>query len=130
MSQLLSPVLLRDECRGIYIPQSFANDFECVDGDGLTPETTKLINVWHGIPVDDLELLKQGPDNESYWQVWDEVLEKAWMITPERVKLTLYQDGNLFAIPHHPSFCFACWVGEPAEDCDNTHHEDGSVYAE
>jgi hypothetical protein len=67
---------------GIYIPQHFAKYFA---------------HDWN-VPIDDINELLRGPESgENYWQVWDEVLDKAWRDSSDG-KLYLFQYGDLFAV--------------------------------
>lgn len=118
--------LLLDECRGRFIPRDFVNGFKI--SDVRVPEGGPVPNVWYGVGVADIEHCSDY-DSEWYWHAWDDILNNAWLVDENGIRWTLYQDGSLFVVPEHPSFCFSCWVGEPSEECDNTHHEDGSVYA-
>ena len=71
-------MLLINGAYGIYIPQMFAFMFKAQ----LSEQDAK-----------DLE----SPDNEYYWDAWDDVLNKTFII--EGVVCTLEQDGDLWAIP-------------------------------
>ena len=51
--------LIADNHYGIYIPQHIAESGVLAVG---------------GIDVEDVEILKMGPDHEWYWDVWDAVL--------------------------------------------------------
>lgn len=80
--------LLLDDARGIYIPQAFYEGFD--------------FGEW-GLNVSDYTELS-SPDNEGYWDAWDELLQNA----EHHVKPTeneefghtwrLEQDGCLFAV--------------------------------
>ena len=72
-------ILLNDH-RGIYIPRDFSN----------------FVN-WKGIDVDDLNCIKEGPDNENYWDAWDHILRSAYYVDEKNNRWYLYQDGDLFA---------------------------------
>lgn len=69
-----------DSARGVYIPQNFAEAIDVKD--------------WTGIKVEDLEALLAGPDNESYWNAWTDVLDNAETLDGR----ALYQDGDLWLI--------------------------------
>jgi len=69
-----------DSARGIYIPQNFA--------ELINPED------WTGIDAEDLDVLKTGPDHESYWDAWQNLLDCA----ESKNGAVLYQDGDLFLI--------------------------------
>ena len=79
-------VLLLSDSRGIYIPKDFTNGFEN----------------WQGLSDDDREILA-NPENELYWDVWQEVLDNAFFVAKDEPNLlegkwTLYQDGDLWAV--------------------------------
>ena len=42
--------------------------------------------------------LENGPESEGYWDVWNSVLNKAFLIDYEGNRFTLYQDGDLWAL--------------------------------
>jgi len=69
-----------DSARGVYIPRDFAS---CIDPTD-----------WRGITLEDLEVLRAGPDHESYWDVWADVLDNA----ETRDGRVLHQDGDLFLV--------------------------------
>lgn len=84
------PELLLSDARGIYIPRDFTTNFD--------------LNVWH---IDN-KFKELDPDNEFYWDDWQEILDNAFAF--ERgVKWYLYQDGDLFAIPE--DFDLDEWMG-------------------
>ena len=72
-----------DSNRGVYIPQFFAD----TRADG-----------WHGISEENDAILKDGPDNEWYWDTWVTVLANAYYLDDKGNKYTLYHDGDLFVI--------------------------------
>lgn len=72
--------LFLDSNRGIYIPQHFAEMIDPQD--------------WTGIDVEDLEVLKTGPDHESYWDAWQSVLDFA----ETKDGRVLHQDGDLWIV--------------------------------
>ena len=78
-------ILLYDSNRGVYIPQTFAQD--CL------PE-----NNWHDVPEDVRETLLDGPGNEYYWDAWERVLNNAWWQAPNGDKYALHHDGDLWAL--------------------------------
>jgi hypothetical protein len=72
-----------DGARGIYIPRDFCDGF-----DG-----------WDGIDDEDKATCCAGPDEEWYWDAWDNVLNNASYTDPNDGSVWgLYQDGDLFAI--------------------------------
>ena len=73
------------DARGIYLPRDFAR---IVHRHMIT-----------GVSDENWAILEAGPDHEWYWEAWDEVCQGAVLTTPEGVRYTLYQDGDLFMIP-------------------------------
>lgn len=79
-----------DGARGIYIPQAFAQNFD--------------VKEW-GIGEEDEKILLDGPDNELYWEVWDDVVRNAVYDDPQTGTLwNLYQDGDLFAVVYSEEY--------------------------
>ncbi len=76
--------LLLSDARGIYIPRD-AMDLERLRKSG------------EPICEADKAILKD-PQNEYYWDVWQEILDNAYLMDDKGIKWTLYQDGDLFAI--------------------------------
>lgn len=74
---------LIDGNRGIYIPQQF-------------------VKIWgpfsKGITDNQMQILLSGPDNNDYWDTWIDVVDNVvFLFDGERH--TLYEDGDLFAVP-------------------------------
>ncbi len=76
--------LLIGDAHGIYIPKK-AMDFERLRKNG------------EPICFADKKILRE-PTNESYWDVWQEILDNAYLLDDKGNKWNLYQDGDLFAI--------------------------------
>jgi hypothetical protein len=75
---------LIDGARGIYVPMSFAT---CYDH-----------RVWH-ISEDDYAILSTGPDQEYYWETWDDVLNYAHYEEGKHTwRLYLGESGDLFCV--------------------------------
>lgn len=74
--------LLVSDNRGVYIPQTFAENFD--------------LSVWKNIDPKDIETLKEGPDAEWYWEAWESVLNSASYVKNGQAWF-LYQDGDLWA---------------------------------
>lgn len=73
---------------GIYIPQRWTEHWY---HDGWTIDTTD--------DLDELfECINDGPENESYWDAWDEIYQNAYFTDEHDKKWFLYQDGNLFIV--------------------------------
>jgi hypothetical protein len=73
-------VLFSSDARGIYIPQHFG---EYHDRD-----------LWNPIDSDDLAILLHGPEHESYWDAWCDVLDSAETTCGG----SLHQDGDLWVV--------------------------------
>ena len=79
---IIEQTCIVDGCFGIYIPRTFARDFNLRD--------------W-GISELDEGVLLNGPKHELYWETWDRVLNDAKIIIDgETWKLA--QDDSLFAV--------------------------------
>ena len=76
-------IIFSDSSRGVYIPQHFAESIkrDCVSGIS---------------PVQ-FAILRHGPEDEFYWEVWDEVLANA-RVHYNGKEYLLFQDGDLFLI--------------------------------
>jgi hypothetical protein len=74
--------LIIDSNAGIYVPKIFAENFAVL---------------WDGYDSEDIEILMNGPDNEYYWEAWDNVLRDSYVIDTEGRKWVLYQDSDLWA---------------------------------
>ena len=72
--------LYSSDSRGIYIPQYFA--------------ITACWNKFDGWKEEQKAVLLSGPDNDSYWDVWQEVLDDVTTISGG----VLYQNGDLWII--------------------------------
>ena len=77
--------LLISESRGIYIPRDFINQIRGWKGygKGKYPEYKSILS---------------DPENESYWDAWNELLDKLTYTNDNGVEYSLYQDGDLFAV--------------------------------
>lgn len=80
-------ILFADESRGIYIPQHFVESFDVFQND--------LLNV----DRDDLNTIANGPDDEYYWEAWQQILDNAIVRDHNGKEYTMYQDGDLWLIP-------------------------------
>ena len=67
---------------GIYIPNVFIE--RCYD-------------TWNGITEDDKRDLS-NPENENYWEAWDDVLRNAYWRDENGFKWTLWENDDLFMI--------------------------------
>lgn len=76
--------ILLGDSRGVFIPRDF---IDCYD-----------VNVWNLDENDkDVQALRDGPDNEWYWDAWDSVLNKAKHVDKNGYVWFLHQEGDLFA---------------------------------
>lgn len=75
-------LLLIDDAAGVYIPRNFYENFD--------------LPSW-GLKSDDYRDLSH-PDNEFYWETWEDALRNAKHVDDEGKTWTLEQDGSLFAI--------------------------------
>ncbi len=74
-----------DSARGLYIPQYFA---ESIDRDAIT-----------GVNMEDLDCLLGEPEQDSYWDVWSDVVDNAVIKDTYGQEWTLEQDGDLWLVP-------------------------------
>lgn len=77
--------LLCDDALGVYIPKRFA---QMIHPDAI-----------QGMTQEDRQILLAGPDHEEYWDTWDWVMDRIVLTGLSGEKYTLWQDGNLWAIP-------------------------------
>ena len=78
-------ILLSDN-RGVYIPRDFAEGFEFSEQG------------WKNVNQEDLNILKEGPEHEWYWETWFDVVNNAYYVDAGGKCWNLWQDGDLFAI--------------------------------
>jgi hypothetical protein len=72
---------------GIYVPKIFAEDFEFGIGE------------WRNVDGEDVDILREGPENEWYWDAWDDVVTNAfYKDTADNYWTLTSVDGGLFAI--------------------------------
>lgn len=76
--------LLVSDRDGIFIPKIFA---EIVDS---------YLHLWEGLNREDIDLLLKGPEEESYWDVWNDVVQWAKHTDDHGMVWRLHQDGDLF----------------------------------
>ena len=74
--------LLVSDHHGVYVPQAFVEMYD---------------NEQWGISQEDMDILVDGPDNESYWDTWDSVTGDASLKDINGNIWYLYQDGDLWA---------------------------------
>ena len=73
--------------RGVYIPRDFANSFA---------DRAKHVS---GVSAEDWAILEKGPDEECYWDAWENVLNNATVTDDKGIKYRVYQDGDCRLIP-------------------------------
>ena len=75
-----------DGHHGVYLPQVFVNSFH--------PQA------WSIEASDFLALTERGPEDEYYWDTWEDVLNTARFVDENGDTWTLYQgeSGDLFAV--------------------------------
>ena len=79
--------LLITDASGIYIPKEFIEsrlDWQLEQIKAQTSEGT-------------IETLKD-PDDEWYWEAWAEVLDGVEFVSPEGLRFSLHQNGDLWAV--------------------------------
>jgi hypothetical protein len=80
------PFFLIDSHHGVYVPQLFVQAFK----------GNPLFN-WSDMNAD-LETIEDGPDNEFYWEEWDNLMSNLHADI-EGVRFCLYQEEDLFLVP-------------------------------
>lgn len=84
---MLAIELLVDGHHGVYTPQIFAEQYL---GEGTE---------WCGFNEEDLSILLNGPDDERYWDAWDNVLNTASIVVNDHhFLLRVGENGDLFAV--------------------------------
>jgi hypothetical protein len=78
--------LLFSDGHGQYIPKAFAE---------LYDENRHL---WSGASDEDIKILLEGPPHIEYWDAWQDVTSRVYLIDSEGNKWTLWQDGDLWVI--------------------------------
>lgn len=73
--------LLLDSANGVYIPKIFAESHSAG---------------WSGIYPHDLATLLKGPEDEEYWDTWNDVLNNAIFTDVEGMQYRLHHDGDLW----------------------------------
>jgi hypothetical protein len=103
--------LYADSARGIYIPQYFA---ETIDWNA--------IDNWN---EDERDILLAGPDHESYWDVWDSILNNVVTVCGG----VLWQDGDLWIIWPDQARDAVNEYCETVEEYETTHVDAGDAYS-
>jgi hypothetical protein len=85
----LHPVLLLDGNRGIYLPKVFAE--EIIAGSYKVKNMNAEIRSY---------LAELGnPDNEFYWDAWEDLLRECILIDTKGNEFSLWQNDDLWALP-------------------------------
>ena len=80
-------ILYANDSMGRYIPKIFA--------ESISLDKCFLF----GIEEEDLNILRSGPDDDLYWDTWDQILNNGKVYLKETGQtFTLYQDGDLWLI--------------------------------
>ena len=83
--------VLFDSASGIYIPLRFAEEMDrhYVQWDATDEDWTALL---------------AGPDHESYWDVWQDVLDNARLVMRDKKLVRLFQDGDVFYVDENAEY--------------------------
>ena len=103
--------LFFDGNRGIYIPRDFA--------DAIDPDD------WTGIKTQDLDVLRAGPDHESYWDAWQSVLDYA----ETKDGRVLHQDGDLWIVARDKALEDLNKYFEDVLEYETRHGDAGDAYS-
>jgi hypothetical protein len=76
-------ILLLSDARGVYIPRDFANEIR-----------REFVS---GVSAEDWAILEAGPDHESYWEAWDDVINNA-VITLAGDEYRIHPDGDCWLL--------------------------------
>ncbi len=92
--EVVEPVLLFSDARGIYIPRDFTDLVNMCERDGS--ELTEA----HQKNIEELK----DVDCPEYWEIWETVLNEVCVYKEtnngqDKEVFFLHQDGNLWAIP-------------------------------
>jgi len=85
-------ILFASDSRGAYIPKHFAEALapDKVTLDGMAPEAI----------TECMDIIKQGPYADGYWEAWDDILIHLIVTVNETgTSYHLWQDGDLWLIP-------------------------------
>jgi hypothetical protein len=100
-----------DSARGVFIPQNFAESIDLKD--------------WTGIKAEDLDVLRAGPDAESYWDAWQSVLDYAETLDGR----VLHQDGDLWLVARDRAVQDLNAYFEDVLEYETRHGDAGDAYA-
>lgn len=111
MKHFLYTELFLDSSRGVYIPQSFAEQINPKD--------------WTGIDTEDLDVLRKGPEHEFYWDAWASVLDYA----ETKDGRVLWQDGDLWLVARDKAIEDLNKQFEDVLEYETRHGDAGDAYA-
>ncbi len=111
MSKVAQSELYADSNRGIYIPQFWAQSAD--------------LNQWCDYTEDQIATLLSGPDNESYWDTWQEILDNVRTIGGGQ----LHQDGDLWVIYSEQAIAAINEHCESQLEYETTHKDSGDNYS-
>ncbi len=80
-------ILWLSDSRGVFIPRDFANSF-----------ADRAKNVT-GVKPEEWLVLEAGPEQDCYWDVWQEVEMNAIVTDDKGIQYRLHQDGDLWLVP-------------------------------
>ena len=103
--------LFLDGNRGVYIPQHFAEAIDVKD--------------WTGIKAEDLDVLRAGPEHESYWDAWQDVLDHAETLDGR----VLHQDGDLWLVARDKAIEDLNAYFEQVLEYETRHGDAGDAYS-
>ena len=76
--------ILIDCNKGVYIPKVFVQRWGNVCISGITQK--------------EIDILLDGPDNNEYWDCWDDVVDNIRFLFDGQL-CSIFQDDDLFAVP-------------------------------
>ena len=94
MNNVKEPELIIADSWGIYIPQRFC--------EGFSSYITNMDEI-----KEDVEICLKGPDEEDYWEAWDNIVDNAKLTNDRGENLTigyLPESSDLWAIPEDYEF--------------------------
>jgi len=103
--------LFASDSRGIFTPQHFAE--------------TAYWDKFEGWSEEQKAVLLSGPDHESYWDIWHEVLDNVTTVCGG----VLYQDGDLWILWPQLAIDAINSLCEDQEDYETNHSDAGDNYA-
>ena len=81
--------LLLDGCNGVHIPRYFSQTQYMTDFYLDRVPTVSFMQAMNEL---------SDPNNEFYWEVWDEILSKGYWVDSDGNRWTLWQDGDLWMV--------------------------------